>query len=207
MNTPQPPLNFWDQNYASEGYKYGTAPNAFLTEQAWRLPAAAPVLLPGDGEGRNGVWLARRGHPVTTVDSSRIGVAKARSLAQEAGVTMQALCADLADWQPPRQAFAGLVLTYLHLPPGLRGEVHPRLAEALAPDGWLILEAFHPRQLDYASGGPKAAEMLYSLDLLRGDFGSHLEEVFAWEGEVRLDEGPGHQGAAWVTRWVARKPA
>ena len=31
-------------------------------------------------------------------------------------------------------------------------------------------------------------------------------EQLAWEGEIALDEGPGHQGPAWVTRWVAQAP-
>lgn len=43
-------MNFWDQNFSIAGYKYGTAPNAFLVEQAHRLPSASDVLVPGDGE-------------------------------------------------------------------------------------------------------------------------------------------------------------
>lgn len=41
------PLNFWDQRFADAGYKYGTQPNAFLREQAARLPPASRVLVPG----------------------------------------------------------------------------------------------------------------------------------------------------------------
>lgn len=33
-------MNFRDQNFSVAGYKYGTAPNAFLVQQAHRLPAA-----------------------------------------------------------------------------------------------------------------------------------------------------------------------
>ena len=48
-------MKFWDQAFDIAGYKYGTQPNAFLREQAHRLPAHGQVLVPGDGEGRNGV--------------------------------------------------------------------------------------------------------------------------------------------------------
>ena len=41
--------SFWNDRYAAPGYKYGTAPNVFLREQAVRLPPAAQVLVPGDG--------------------------------------------------------------------------------------------------------------------------------------------------------------
>jgi len=200
-------VNFWDESYSVAGYKYGVAPNEFLVRQAARFPAGAEVLVPGDGEGRNGVWLARQGHRVTSVDGSAVGLAKARALAEQAGVTVATHLTDLADWQPAPGSADAVALTFVHLPPALRTVVHRRLAEALKPGGWLVLEAFHPRQLGFASGGPKAVELLYSLADLRADFPETLREVEAMEGEVSLDEGPGHQGAAYVTRWVGRLAA
>ena len=70
-------MNFWDQNFSIASYKYGTAPNAFLVEQAHRLPPASDVLVPDDGEGRNSVWLAQQGHRVAAMDSSAVGLQKA----------------------------------------------------------------------------------------------------------------------------------
>lgn len=67
-------MNFWDQRFAEPGYKYGTEPNAFLREQATRFAPHSQILVPGDGEGRNGVWLAQQGHSVTSVDSSAVGL-------------------------------------------------------------------------------------------------------------------------------------
>lgn len=196
-------MNFWDQNYAAPGYKYGTTANAFLRDQASRLPPGAQVLLPGDGEGRNGVWLAQQGHRVHAVDGSAVGVAKARALAAERGVALRIEHGELADWQPAPASADAVVLTFVHLPPALRAQTHRRAAQALRPGGWLILEAFHPLQLNHRSGGPKDAAMLYTLASLREDFAG-LQTVQAWEGEVRLDEGPGHQGLAHVTRWVGQ---
>ena len=77
-------MNHWDQAYSdAEGYKYGEQPNAFLKEQAHRIPAGARVLVPGDGEGRNGVWLAEQGHEVTSLDNSAVDLAKADDLMQQ----------------------------------------------------------------------------------------------------------------------------
>jgi hypothetical protein len=74
-------MNFWDQQYSAvDGYKYGTRPNAFLMAEAYRLPPHARILVPGDGEGRNGVWLASLGHDVLTVDLSEVGVARGGAL-------------------------------------------------------------------------------------------------------------------------------
>lgn len=67
-------MTFWDQAFDIPGYKYGTAPNAFVREQAARLRPGGRVLVPGDGEGRNGVWLAAQGHEVLSVDGSAVGL-------------------------------------------------------------------------------------------------------------------------------------
>ncbi|MHA7600408.1 class I SAM-dependent methyltransferase [Alicycliphilus sp. T452] len=199
-------MTFWDQAFDIPGYKYGTAPNAFVREQAARLRPGGRVLVPGDGEGRNGVWLAAQGHEVLSVDGSAVGLAKARELARQQGVPLRTELADLAQWTPGPAGFDAVVLTYVHLPSAIRADAHRRLAAALRPGGWLVLEAFTPQQLAYASGGPKDADMLYSTQQLRADFAGLLREELAWDGVVQLDEGPGHQGAAHVLRWLAQAP-
>jgi len=198
-------MKTWDQRFSEPGYKYGTAPNRFLAEQEPRLPAGSRVLLPGDGEGRNSVWLAERGHQVLAVDNSQVGLDKALALASSRSVTITTLNADLAAWAPPPATCAAVVLIYVHLPSDFRAAAHRRLADALAPGGWLILESFHPRQLTYQSGGPRDVDMLSDLATIRADFAGLLEEVQGWEGEVELDEGDGHRGPAFVTRYVGRR--
>lgn len=199
-------MNFWDQNFSAAGFKYGTTPNAFLVEQAHHLQPGCDVLVPGDGEGRNGVWLAQQGHRVTAMDGSVVGLQKAQALAAERGVTLQTVLGDLSDWAPTPATFAAVVLTFVHLPASIRAAAHQRLVAGLAPGGLLILESFHPLQLQHHSGGPKDAAMLYTPALLREDF-EELDEVLLWHGEVALDEGPGHQGLAHVTRFVGRSRA
>jgi len=61
--------DFWNTRYAAEYFVYGEAPNAFLAEVCAQIPAG-PVLCLAEGEGRNAVHLARRGHRVTAVDQS-----------------------------------------------------------------------------------------------------------------------------------------
>ena len=52
----------WDERYAGPEFAYGTEPNDFLAATAERyLPAGGEVLSLAEGEGRNAVFLARRG--------------------------------------------------------------------------------------------------------------------------------------------------
>ena len=59
--TQPDPAAFWDQRYADARVSFGTEPNVYLASQAGLFKAGQRVLVPGDGEGRNGVWLAQHG--------------------------------------------------------------------------------------------------------------------------------------------------
>ena len=200
-------MNFWDERFAGDTFKYGTEPNAFLAEQAGQLAVPSDVLVPGDGECRNGVWLAQQGHRVTSVDSSIVGLEKGKALAQLRGVPFQTQLVDLADWAPEPASVDAVVLIYVHLPEAFRATAHRALAQALRPGGRLILEGFHPDQLQFNSGGPKDVTMLMTPEQLTQDFAGLLEPELAWTGATTLSEGPGHQGEARVTRWVGRRIA
>jgi len=76
-------MNFWGQQFSVPDFKYGQQPNRFLREQAVRLKPRSEVLLPGDGEGRNSVWLAEQGHHSTAMDNSAVGLEKAAALAAQ----------------------------------------------------------------------------------------------------------------------------
>ena len=93
----------WDARYEPASYAYGEAANAFLVAQAPRFKPGMRALVPGDGEGRNGVWLAQQGLVVDTLDLSAQGVAKARRLAAARGVSVNAAQADALTWTWPRE--------------------------------------------------------------------------------------------------------
>jgi SAM-dependent methyltransferase len=193
----------WDQRYQNEAYLYGTAPNSFLVSVAEAIPPG-PVLCLAAGEGRNAVYLAQRGHAVTAVDSSAVGLAKAQRLAQERQVTVQTVVADLADYQIATGAWQAITAIFCHLPPELRRSVHQRVVAGLAPGGLFILEAYTPRQLTLCTGGPPCAELLMTLDELREELvGLHME--IGQELERELHEGRLHSGRGAVVQVLARK--
>lgn len=194
----------WDERYGEPGFAYGTEPNDFLVSVAERIPAG-PVLCLAEGEGRNAVFLAGRGHPVTAVDGSRVGLDKARALAAERGVTLTTVVSDLAHYVIEPGAWAGIVSVWCHLPAPLRENVHRAVLAGLRPGGVLVLEAYTQKQLAFGTGGPKVPEMLYSLEALKRDF-LGLEWLHAAELEREIHEGKYHAGPSAVVQLLGRKP-
>ena len=195
---------FWDSRYAAAEYAYGTTPNAGLVALEHLLPRAARVLLPGDGEGRNGVWLATRGHQTSVVDQSAEGLRKCTQLAHSRGVSVETVRADLADYWPEVTGFDALVLVFVHLPPEIRRQVHQRLLRTLKPGGVLILEGFDRSHAGLPGGGPRDPAWLFDTAMLREDFAG-CAELSIELIDADLDEGPWHQGRARVLRVHGRR--
>ena len=197
------PGSFWNVRFGAEPTVYGEGPNDFFAKQLGALTPGR-ILLPGDGEGRNAVHAAEQGWSARSFDASSVGVEKALALAAKRGVSIAAEVGDAAIWEPG-EAFDAIALCYLHLPPSLRADFHPRVVRWLKPGGTLILEGFGPGQLAFTSGGPKALDMLFTTAMLEGDFAG-LEVQICVTEEAVLDEGPYHKGRAELTRFVARRP-
>jgi SAM-dependent methyltransferase len=199
----------WDRHYAEAGYIFGTVPKTFLAAGAHRFVPKGRILVPGDGEGRNGVWLASQGFDVTSVEASGVGVGKARALAAGRGVQLDILNVNLDAWDWPIGKFDGVAAIFVHFEPHVRRAMHRRMLAALKPGGILLLEAFTPKHVENrkadSRGGPPP-EMLYTAELLREDLADAEFDVLC-EAEVTLDEGSRHTGRAHVVRLVARRAA
>src|SRR5690625_3312575 len=105
-----PGIAVWDERFAAtDDFIFGTQPNQFLVNQTHRLTPAMRVLAVADGEGRNGVWLARQGMQVVSVDGSQAALAKAQKLAHQHGVELELICADLVTWQWGSQVYDAVV--------------------------------------------------------------------------------------------------
>lgn len=197
----------FDDRYREADYHYGTEPNAFLVSQSRWLRPGMTALVPGDGEGRNGVWLAAQGLAVTTFDPSPFGVEKSNRLAAVRSVTIDAHRAGVEEWDWREDAFDLVALIFLPLPPELRKPAHAKVMETLRPGGIVILEMFSPRQIELrklgAAGGPIEIERLFTCEMLREDFsGARFHTLEETEAEF---SSHAHSGRCGVVRMVAEK--
>ncbi len=197
-------MNPWDTRYDSEEYYYGTEPNDFLRESVGSIPPGGTVLCLAEGEGRNAVYLASKGFRVTAVDGSSVGLDKLKRLAKKRGVSVETRVVDLAAFEIQPNTWDAIVAIWCHIPKDLRKTIHRSTVAGLKSHGVFIHESYHPRQLEYKTGGPPTADlMLTSAELASELSGLHFEHLKEIDREVH--EGKGHNGMSAVVQAIARK--
>lgn len=197
-------MSVWNERYQGENYVFGTKPNDFLRDYAHVLPADGNILCLGDGEGRNGVYLAEQGFRVTSLDLSEVGLNKAKKLAESRGVEIQTRLQDLAlmDWA--QEKWDGIVSIFCHLPPDLRKNVHQGIPRALKSRGVFLMEAYTPKQLQYKNGGPSNVDWLVTESIVKNELNlqwKHLVEL-----DRQMNEGSGHVGLSAVIQVIGIQP-
>ena len=198
-------LERWQERYATDEYRFGTAPNAFLAAQAKLLPKSGKALAIADGEGRNGVFLAEHGLDVLSLDFSPNGQAKARKLAAERGVTIRTEQADVIAWGYPPDTYDVVAAIFFQFAaPPERARIFAGIKRTLKRGGLLLLEGYGPKQLEYKTGGPGKLENLYTREVLEAAFGD-FASLDIREYDAELHEGAGHGGMSALVDLVAVK--
>jgi SAM-dependent methyltransferase len=169
----------WDRAYGAVPLDWDVEPHPELAAAVEAVGPVGPMGRAGPagpgrvavewacGDGRPAVWLARQGWDVTAVDFSRVAVDRGRRLADHHGVAVRWEVADVVGWEPPGAIDLAVVM-YLHIPPDDLATVLGRAAGALAPEGTLFVLGWDAANAENGTGGPRPAELLLSVDGLRG---------------------------------------
>lgn len=189
----------WDERYAAAEQVWSTTPNGFVEAGLADLP-------PGDaldlacGEGRNAIWLARRGWHVVASDFSAVAVDRGRRLAGDLDIDWRvgdALVDDLPEVDL-------VVIAYLHLPADQRAVVVRRAWSALRSGGTFFLVAHDASNLTEGTGGPQDPSLLYTAqDVLADLVEQHPVGVTAERVAREVSADDGHGGEEHRTAWDA----
>ncbi len=197
--------SMWNGKFSRKGYLYGKVPNVFLKRHIDFMKPGSTLLLLGEGEGRNACYAASRDIEVTALDASDVGLKKAHDLAEESGVTIKTVLIDLQDWKSNTH-YDAVMASFLHLNEPLRTQTFREALKALKPSGVFVAEFFSTKQMPLTSGGPKDADLLYTVESLQNIFDIEGYEILQLEEVVDvLDEGRGHQGEAQLIRVKVKK--
>lgn len=194
----------WDERYSEEGFAFGDQPNDFLVEVEPTL-ARGDTLMLGDGDGRNGVWMAQQRHRVTSVDLSPVGVVKAKQLASQRGTTIDAHVGDLETFDMAIESWDNIVSIFCHVPSAIRRSVHNNVKAALRPGGRFVLESYNAANIGRGVGGPQSADLTVELEELEADFVGWALEVHR-AIDRNIVEGKYHDGHSSTVQFVAVKP-
>ncbi len=141
-------LASYDDLYRQPGFYWGQEPNDLCVQACSALRAGEDGAPPravdlGCGEGRDAIYLARRGINVTAVDISRPGLDKAERWAAAAGLRLRTVQADLNDCRldgPYDLVYASGAVSFLR--PLRRAEVFAHLKAETRPGGVNAFNAF-----------------------------------------------------------------
>jgi 2-polyprenyl-3-methyl-5-hydroxy-6-metoxy-1,4-benzoquinol methylase len=197
---------FWNARFDKAEFIFGKEPNEYLVDQASRyLKPGNSVLCVADGEGRNGVWLAKLGMQVTAFDVSDIALAKARQFAKDEQVSIQYSLCDVDGFAWQSDAYDAVVGIFIQFAdPHMRTRIFEQVRQTLKPGGIFILQGYTPKQLEYKTGGPSLIEHLYTEEMIRElSYGFEILDLRCYEKE--LSEGPRHTGMSALLGLVSKK--
>jgi SAM-dependent methyltransferase len=196
----------WNERYRAQDNTWGLDPNRFVREQCERLPVGQALDL-ACGEGRNAMWLALLGWRVTGVDFSSVAIERARARAwrefpQQAS-RMVWRVEDVTRLQLRPASIDLALASYVQLLPAERDAMLVLAAQALRPQGHLVVVAHDRRNLTDGVSGPQDPDLLYEPKQVRElltDSGGLIVEL------ARTVERQTPNGTALDTVVRARRP-
>lgn len=197
---------FWNKRFNKPEFIFGKEPNQYLVQQATNyLKPKSTVLCIADGEGRNGVWLAKQGMSVTGFDISHIALAKARQLAADNEVNIQYTLCDIDDFNWRSNSYDAVIGIFIQFAdPEMRARIFKQVHQTLKSGGLFILQGYTPKQLEYRTGGPSLIEHLYTEEMIRElSQGFKILDLQCYEKE--LSEGAKHTGKSALLGMVSQK--
>ena len=197
-------MNQWDEKFKSATYFYGTKANAFLEQYAHVFEQSKRIACYAEGEGRNAVFLAAKGHEVTAFDYAQEGLQKTASLAKSQNVHVKTELKDLIQDPLEENMYDGAVMIFGHFAKADQYNVLNKIVGSLKPGGILLMEVYEDAQLRYQTGGPKDINYLYNESALYNWAKQHEILHFACE-EVERVEGIGHNGISKVLQLIVKK--
>jgi len=186
----------WNERYRAGELVWSTGPNQFVESELSGLPPGRALDLAA-GEGRNAIWLARRGWQVTAVDFSQAGLDKGRILGE--GLDIEWVCADATTWAA-EPTYDVCLVAYLQLVADERRAAVHRAYDSVRTGGTLLWISHDLSNHTEGVGGPTDPAVLMTAEDVLGDLAGRDLEV-QQAGRVAREVPDGHREDSSATAW------
>lgn len=129
----------WDSFYRNKNKSLGKDPVSFLKDFVHTIPKGR-AFVPAMGEGRNAIFLAKKGFTVDGNDLSDVAVDRALGEAKQQKVTFKPIVADLNTYQFPDSTYDFILVSLFY-----SKELIPKFKRALKKGGYIM---FYNRVVD-----------------------------------------------------------
>jgi len=152
----------FDRVYSMARPPFELAPGAFLVRSVESTPPGAALDIAA-GQGRNSLYLARKGWRVTAFDISGKGLEAARRNAAQAGVRLETVRSSAQDFDYGRERWDLILLVYAPIPFEDAGLL-ARIRDSVKPGGMVLVDtpvAMHgpPNAVPRVPGDLKPGEL------------------------------------------------
>lgn len=151
----------WDAIYTGKEAKVPVNPSALVLETTANLNPGTALDV-GMGNGRNAVYLARKGWKVTGIDASREAVKQAQAEASRLGASLDAQVAQFESIPAYLNRYDLIICMYVQ---DLATKNAKKIMDMLKPGGLLIIEGHH------ADSRPPGGQPGYATNQLLKTFG------------------------------------
>lgn len=192
------PAEYWNQKYRIDEWLYTKVENRFVKELCADLEPGTAIDLAG-GEGRNSMWLAKRGWTVENVDFSSVALKKFQKWVREEAVNDPGLAKRCFTTKADARGFKSKlapadlgVIAYLQidqyeLAAAIGGLVGKLKSGATLVGVWHSLD-----NLAGGFGGPRNPDVLPSVDRIRAILSGlnvDIEVLENRDGQIQTAEG------------------
>ena len=163
----------WDTRYSTGDYTSSKDPSRILIQLLSILPKGKALDI-ACGEGRNGIFLAKNGYEVDSIDISSVALERGGEAARREDLKINFVQTDLENYQIPPETY-DLIINFNYL----QRSLVPAIKRGLKKGGVVVFETYTLEQ--QAIGHPKNPEFLLKSNELLHLF-SDLHIFFYREG-------------------------
>ncbi len=103
-------METYDKTYSRTNFVFGVNPEKTLVQFETEISKSTPVLDIGSGQGRNAIFLAKKGFKVDAIDTSKVAVKSLSKLSEEENYAIKATQSSFKEFNPKNVKYSAVLI-------------------------------------------------------------------------------------------------